>query len=211
MVGPEQDIPAPDVGTGEREMAWFMDTYSQQVGYSVPGVVTGKPVVLGGSAMRRRATGLGVVHVIREVVGRLDLNIADIRVAIQGFGNVGSVVADELDALGATVVALSEVGVGLFAEGGIDLPSVNRWKAGHGSLSGYPEADEILPAEVGRPWDNGGAGHTGQRGRCPRQLFRVGSVPAALSVEWDGFPAQVGKRPHRGGRPRPADRRKTAL
>ncbi|MGH2918588.1 MAG: Glu/Leu/Phe/Val family dehydrogenase [Solirubrobacteraceae bacterium] len=148
IVGPEQDIPAPDIATGEREMAWFMDTYSQQVGYSVPGVVTGKPLVLGGTTGRREATGLGVVYVLEAVCDRLELPIRDARVAIQGFGNVGGVAARELFAIGARIVAVSDATGGLTRADGLDIDALDLWVAEHGSLAGYPDADPVGPADV---------------------------------------------------------------
>jgi glutamate dehydrogenase (NAD(P)+) len=104
VIGPEQDIPAPDMATGEREMSWFMDTYSQQVGHTSPGVVTGKPLVLGGTAGRKAATGLGATICAEAMMARLGRQIAGSRVAIQGFGNVGAVIATEMAARGAAVV-----------------------------------------------------------------------------------------------------------
>jgi glutamate dehydrogenase (NAD(P)+) len=148
IIGPDKDIPAPDMGTGEREMAWFMDTYSQQVGHSVPGVVTGKPVVVGGTVGRREATGLGVVYVLEAVCDRIDLPLRDSRVAIQGFGNVGGVAARELDALGATVVALSDRMGGLVSQDGLDVMAITDWAAEHGTLAGYPGATHVGPADV---------------------------------------------------------------
>jgi len=148
IVGPDQDIPAPDIATGEREMAWFMDTYSQQVGYSVPGVVTGKPLVLGGTAGRREATGLGVVYVLEAVCERIGLALRDARVAIQGYGNVGAVAARELHAIGARVVAISDAGGGIVHPDGLDVGAVDRWCAEHGSLAGYPDGEHIGSAAV---------------------------------------------------------------
>jgi glutamate dehydrogenase (NAD(P)+) len=148
IIGPEKDIPAPDMGTGEREMAWFMDTYSQQVGHSVPGIVTGKPVVVGGTVGRREATGLGVVYVLEAVCDRLDLPLRDSRVAIQGFGNVGGVAARELHAIGAKVVAVSDRMGGLVAPEGLDIMRVTEWAAEHGTLAGYPGAEQVGPADV---------------------------------------------------------------
>ena len=148
IVGPDQDIPAPDMATGEREMAWFMDTYSQQVGYSVPGVVTGKPLVLGGTAGRREATGLGVVYVLEAVCERIDLPLREARIAIQGFGNVGGVAARELDAIGARVVAISGADGGVVRAGGLDIAALDLWVAEHGSLAGYPDAEHVGPADV---------------------------------------------------------------
>jgi glutamate dehydrogenase (NAD(P)+) len=148
IVGPDQDIPAPDMATGEREMAWFMDTYSQQVGYSVPGVVTGKPLVLGGTAGRREATGLGVVYVLEAVCERIDLPLRDARVAIQGFGDVGGVAARELYAIGARVVAISSADGGVVSAAGLDIAALDSWVAEHGSLAGYPDAEHVGPADV---------------------------------------------------------------
>jgi len=148
VIGPDKDIPAPDMATGEREMAWFMDTYSQMMGHSVFEVVTGKPVVLGGSTGRQAATGLGVVYVLEAVCERIGLQIRDARVSIQGFGNVGSVAARELHAIGATVVAVSDRTAGLVNADGLDIPEVELWMAEHGVLAGYPEANEVGPADV---------------------------------------------------------------
>jgi glutamate dehydrogenase (NAD(P)+) len=148
VIGPDRDIPAPDMATGEREMAWFMDTYSQMMGHSVPEIVTGKPVVLGGSASRRAATGLGVVYVLEAVCERIGLTLREARVAIQGFGNVGSVAAGELCAIGARVVGVSDRTAGLVDADGLDIPALERWVEQHGALSGYPDAREVGPAEV---------------------------------------------------------------
>ncbi|MDQ3677391.1 MAG: Glu/Leu/Phe/Val dehydrogenase [Actinomycetota bacterium] len=148
IIGPEQDIPAPDIGTGEREMAWFMDTYSQQVGYSVPGIVTGKPLVLGGTPGRREATGLGVVYVLEAVCDRIKLPIREARIAIQGFGNVGGVAARELHAIGARVVAISDATAGVVRADGLDVAALDLWVAEHGSVAGYPDADHVGRAGV---------------------------------------------------------------
>jgi len=127
IVGPDRDIPAPDMATGEREMAWFMDTYSQQVGHTVQEVVTGKPVVLGGTAGRSTATGLGVVFCLEMIAERLGWEVAGQRVAIQGFGNVGAVIARELHVRGARVVAVSDISGGLVDQRGIDVPALLAW------------------------------------------------------------------------------------
>ncbi len=148
IIGPEKDIPAPDMGTGEREMAWFMDTYSQQVGYTVPGVVTGKPVVVGGTVGRREATGLGVVYVLEAVCDRIGLTLRDSRVAIQGFGNVGGVAARELHAIGAKVIAVSDRFGGLVSEDGLDITAVSAWVAEHGTIEGCPDGRHVGPADV---------------------------------------------------------------
>ena len=148
VIGPDKDIPAPDMATGEREMAWFMDTYSQMMGHSVFEIVTGKPVVLGGTTGRREATGLGVVYVTEAVCERIGLDLRESRVAIQGFGNVGSVAAKELYAIGARVVAVSDATGGLVDDAGLDIAAVIRWMEDHGSLAGYPEATHVGPADV---------------------------------------------------------------
>ena len=148
VIGPKQDIPAPDMGTDEREIAWFMDTYSQQVGYSVPEVVTGKPAALGGSEVRRRATGLGVVQVIEDLCARAGWQLTDQRVAIQGFGNVGATIATVLHAKGVRVVAVSDVRSGLVAAEGLDVPAIVRWKQAHDLLHGYPHARAVGRADV---------------------------------------------------------------
>jgi glutamate dehydrogenase (NAD(P)+) len=148
VIGPDKDIPAPDMATGEREMAWFMDTYSQMMGHSVFEIVTGKPVVLGGSSGRQAATGLGVVYVLEAVCERLGLPLREARVAIQGFGNVGSVAARELYAIGARVVAVSDRTAGLVDQDGLDIAAVERWIAEHGVLAGYPDANEVGPTDV---------------------------------------------------------------
>ena len=110
LIGPERDVPAPDVGTDAQVMAWIMDTYSQQMGYSVPGVVTGKPLSIGGSLGREEATGRGVVYVTMEALRHLNLDIRNTTVAIQGFGNVGSHTARIMQECGARVIAVSDVG-----------------------------------------------------------------------------------------------------
>jgi glutamate dehydrogenase (NAD(P)+) len=148
VIGPDRDIPAPDMATGEREMAWFMDTYSQMVGHSVFEIVTGKPVALGGTTGRREATGLGVVYVTEAVCERIGLDIRDARVAIQGFGNVGAVAAHELYAIGAKVIAVSDHSAGLVDTDGLDIASVLRWSDANGVLEGYPDAKRVGPADV---------------------------------------------------------------
>lgn len=148
IIGPERDIPAPDIGTGEREMAWFMDTYSQQVGYSVPGIVTGKPLVLGGTTGRRVATGLGVVYVLEAVCDRMDVPLREARIAIQGFGNVGGVAARELDAIGARIVAVSDHSGGVVRAEGLDIAALDLWVAEHGEIAGYPDGEHVGSADV---------------------------------------------------------------
>ncbi len=124
LIGPDKDVPAPDVGTDSQVMAWIMDTYSQQVGYSVPGVVTGKPLSIGGSLGREEATGRGVVCVTMEALRHLKLDIRNTTVAIQGFGNVGAHTARIMQESGARVIAVSDVSGGLYNSSGLDIPEL---------------------------------------------------------------------------------------
>lgn len=126
LIGPDKDVPAPDVGTDAQVMAWVMDTYSQQVGYAVPGVVTGKPLSIGGSLGREDATGRGVVYVTLEALRHLKLTIENATVAIQGFGNVGSHTALIMQQHGARVVAVSDVSGGLYNAKGLDIGELHR-------------------------------------------------------------------------------------
>jgi glutamate dehydrogenase (NAD(P)+) len=124
IIGPDKDIPAPDVGTSEREMAWMMDTYSMNTGSTATGVVTGKPVSLGGSLGRREATGRGVMFATREAAKRIGLELTGARVAVQGFGNVGGVAAKLLQDLGCKIVAIQDAGGTITNEEGIDVAAV---------------------------------------------------------------------------------------
>ncbi len=126
LIGPDKDVPAPDVGTDAQVMAWIMDTYSQQVGYAVQGVVTGKPLSIGGSLGREEATGRGVVYVTMEALRHLKMDIEKTTVAIQGFGNVGSNTALIMQEAGAKVVAVSDVSGGLYNAKGLDVPELLR-------------------------------------------------------------------------------------
>ena len=124
LIGPDKDVPAPDVGTDAQVMAWIMDTYSQQMGYSVPGVVTGKPLSIGGSLGREEATGRGVVYVTLEALRHLKLDIRNTTVAIQGFGNVGAHTGRIMQECGARVIAVSDVQGGIFNSKGLDIPEL---------------------------------------------------------------------------------------
>jgi glutamate dehydrogenase (NAD(P)+) len=148
IIGPDQDIPAPDMATNEQTMAWIMDTYSMQVGYAVPEIVTGKPISVGGSVFRSEATGAGVVMVIERACHRLDWNLSQQRCVVQGFGNVGGVAARELAGHGATVLAVSDISGGVYRESGLDLEEVDAWVANHGSLEGYPRAEHVTNEEL---------------------------------------------------------------
>jgi glutamate dehydrogenase (NAD(P)+) len=138
VIGPQEDIPAPDMATNEQTMAWIMDTYSMQVGHAVPEIVTGKPVALGGSLFRHEATGAGVVMVIERACQRFGWQLADQRCVVQGFGNVGGIAAQELAAKGATVLAVSDISGGIYSEFGLDLTAVRAWVAAHGTLEHFP-------------------------------------------------------------------------
>jgi glutamate dehydrogenase (NAD(P)+) len=148
IIGPERDIPAPDMGTGEREMAWFMDTYSQQVGHSVPEIVTGKPPVLGGTEARQPATGLGCVYVIEGVLERLGRPAPGQRAVVQGFGNVGATVAEELVAIGANVVGVSDVRGGVVNPDGLDVRALLQHKRRTGYVEGFEGGEPVGRAEV---------------------------------------------------------------
>jgi len=148
LIGPQQDIPAPDMATNEQTMAWMMDTYSMQMGYAVPEIVTGKPISIGGSVFRHEATGAGVVMVTERACERLGTPLAQQRCVVQGFGNVGGIAAQELCDKGATVVAVSDVSGGVHREAGLDLEEVRAWVADHSTLEGYPDAAHLSNAEL---------------------------------------------------------------
>ncbi len=147
-IGPEKDIPAPDVGTDGSVMAWIFDTYSMNKGHSVLGVVTGKPLTIGGSLGRTEATARGALFVIRDAVAKQDRSVAGMRVAVQGFGNVGSYLARFLHEEGATVVAISDSRVGLYNPKGIDVPAALAHKAETGTLAGLRDAEQITNEEL---------------------------------------------------------------
>ena len=137
LIGPESDIPAPDMGSNAQVMAWIMDTYSMHRGYSVPAVVTGKPIAVGGSEGRYEATGLGAALVIREAAARLGISLPGTSVAVQGFGNVGSVAALYLQGMGCRILALSDSQGGVYREEGLDVRDAIRYKESQGQLSGF--------------------------------------------------------------------------
>ena len=148
LVGPEKDIPAPDVNTNAQVMAWFMDTYSMHAGHTVPGVVTGKPISLGGSHGREAATGRGVVLCFRETAPALGLTPSGARVVVQGFGNVGSWAARIIQDLGAKIVAVSDAWGAIHREAGLDAHDLHRHVAAGGKLTEFPGADVIDPAQL---------------------------------------------------------------
>jgi glutamate dehydrogenase (NAD(P)+) len=148
MIGPDRDIPGPDLGTDEQVMAWMMDTYSQQQGHAVPGVVTGKPVEIGGSAGRREATGRGVVACLVEAARHLQMSLEGASVAIQGYGQVGSAAARAAAALGAKIIAVSDVDGGVYDPRGLDLASLDRHLAARAPLKEFPAAERVTPGEL---------------------------------------------------------------
>jgi glutamate dehydrogenase (NAD(P)+) len=148
LVGPEKDIPAPDVNTNAQVMAWFMDTFSMHQGYTVPGVVTGKPISLGGSEGRNEATARGTVFCIVEAARHLGIELPKATVAIQGFGNAGSIAAQLIEQEGATVVAVSDSTGGIHNPNGLDIKRVIAWKKEHGTVQGFPGTTDVTNAEV---------------------------------------------------------------
>jgi glutamate dehydrogenase (NAD(P)+) len=148
LVGPEKDIPAPDVNTNAQIMAWMMDTYSMHAGYTVPGVVTGKPISLGGSEGRNEATARGCVYTIVEAARHLDVDLTKSTVAVQGFGNAGSIAARLICEEGSTVVAVSDSTGGIHNPAGLDIAKVIAWKGEHGTVQGFPGASDISNAQV---------------------------------------------------------------
>jgi glutamate dehydrogenase (NAD(P)+) len=147
-IGPDKDVPAPDVNTNEQVMAWIMDTYSMHVGHTETAVVTGKPVVMGGSLGRREATGRGVMITTREAAKHLGINIKGATVAVQGFGNVGSVSADLLSQNGAKVVAVTDWKGGVHNDKGLDVPALIAWVNEHKTVAGFPGAETLAADRI---------------------------------------------------------------
>src|SRR3954471_6869662 len=148
LIGPERDIPAPDVNTTPQVMAWFMDTYSMHVGYTVPGVVTGKPISLGGSEGRNEATARGTVYCVVEAARHRGLDLTQSTVVVQGFGNAGSIAAQLMAQEGAKVLAVSDSTGGIYNADGLDISRVVSWKAEHGTVAGFPSAQSKTNAEI---------------------------------------------------------------
>jgi glutamate dehydrogenase (NAD(P)+) len=148
LIGPERDIPAPDVNTNAQVMAWMMDTFSMHVGYTVPAVVTGKPVSLGGSEGRNDATGRGCVFTIIDAARHLGLDLHGATVVVQGFGNAGSIAALLMAAEGSKVIAVSDTGGAIFSRDGLDPERVVAWKKEHGTVVGCPGSERIGSAEI---------------------------------------------------------------
>jgi len=148
VIGPHSDIPAPDVNTNSQVMAWIMDTYSMHEGYSIPAVVTGKPLSIGGSEGRNDATATGVLIVTRQVAKRIGMPLKGARVSIQGYGNAGSIAARLFHNEGCKVVAVSDTSGGIYNESGLDPAIVLRYKQERGNVSSYPQAQHISVQEV---------------------------------------------------------------
>jgi glutamate dehydrogenase (NAD(P)+) len=149
IVGPSIDIPAPDIGTNGQTMAWFMDTYSQLKGYTVPGVVTGKPIGIGGSLGRAESTGKGVAYCVNFAAKKLNMTIdKETSVAIHGFGKVGVPAAEDLSAQGARIVAVGDVSGAIYNEKGIDIAKAKEYILENGVIAGFPGADAITNEEL---------------------------------------------------------------
>lgn len=147
-IGPAVDIPAPDMGTSSREMAWIMDTYSVNVGHAVPGIVTGKPISIGGSRGREMATGRGAMFIVREALADKGRSLVGATIAIQGFGNVGSAAALLLHQAGAKVIAVSTGSGGVFSEDGLDILALKAYVAEKHSVVGFGQAIPISNADL---------------------------------------------------------------
>jgi glutamate dehydrogenase (NAD(P)+) len=147
-IGPEKDVPAPDVNTNDQIMAWVMDTYSMHVGHTATAVVTGKPIEMGGSLGRREATGRGVMIVTREAAKHLGFDIKGATVAVQGFGNVGSVSADLLAKIGAKIVAVTDWKGGVYNEKGLDIAKMIDYAKQHKTIEGFSGGEPIDNAKL---------------------------------------------------------------
>jgi glutamate dehydrogenase (NAD(P)+) len=148
LIGPERDIPAPDIGTDEQTMAWMMDTYSVSLGYTVPGVVTGKPVSIGGSLGRASATSKGLVHIALAALNHIGLPATKATAAVQGFGKVGAGAALYLMEAGVQIVAIGDQYGAIYCSGGIDIAELERHVVSTGSVVGFPTADALAPDDL---------------------------------------------------------------
>ncbi len=148
FIGPQVDIPAPDVGTNEQTMAWMMDTYSIHAGHAVPAVVTGKPVNLGGSLGRREATGRGVGFLVGRAMDALKLKPEGTTAVVQGFGNVGSVAAGTMARAGTRIIAVSDVSGGIYNQNGLELNAIDDYLAKHRTLTGFPGGEAISQEDL---------------------------------------------------------------
>ncbi|MFQ5933369.1 MAG: Glu/Leu/Phe/Val dehydrogenase [Dehalococcoidia bacterium] len=148
LIGPEGDIPAPDMNTNDQIMAWIMDTYSMHHGYSIPGVVTGKPISVGGTRGRVEATGRGCMYVARETAKHLGFPLEGATVVVQGFGNVGSVAAKMLQKQGCRVIAVSDTSGGVYSSNGLNVENLIEYKKEHPNLWNCPDCDQITGKEL---------------------------------------------------------------
>jgi glutamate dehydrogenase (NAD(P)+) len=148
IIGPDRDVPAPDVNTNEKIMGWLMDTYSMHVRHTAMAVVTGKPLVLGGSLGRREATGRGVLFALEEACRHKNVDLSTARIAIHGFGNVGGIAASLIHERGFKVVAVADKFGGLYNKDGLDIPAIHAYVAKNRSVVGYPEADALKGLDV---------------------------------------------------------------
>ncbi|MFX1235841.1 MAG: Glu/Leu/Phe/Val dehydrogenase [Promethearchaeota archaeon] len=137
IIGPDIDIPAPDINTNAQIMAWIMDTYSMHKGRAVPGVVTGKPIEIGGSVGRESATGMGLYYILKALFKKIGFNLKNSKVVIQGFGNVGGTIAEILFEEGVKIVAISDISGALYAEEGLDIKELVKWRDSHYFLKDY--------------------------------------------------------------------------
>ncbi|HMQ05132.1 MAG TPA: Glu/Leu/Phe/Val dehydrogenase [Pyrinomonadaceae bacterium] len=158
FIGPDKDVPAPDMNTNEQTMAWIMDTFSMHARHTVTAVVTGKPVALGGSLGRREATGRGVLFCVNEAIKRLGLKPGETSVAVQGSGNVGGIGAELMFEQGYKIVAISDIGGGIYNQAGLNIPEVLDYLQKNRTLEGFPNADQVsnkdlleLPCDVLAP------------------------------------------------------------
>ncbi len=195
LVGPEKDIPAPDVNTNSQVMAWMMDTYSMHAGYTVPGVVTGKPISLGGSEGRNEATARGTVYCIIEATRHLGIELKKARVAVQGFGNAGSIAARLIAEEGATVVAASDSTGGIHNPAGLEIGKLIAWKSEHGTVQGFPgsvdisnsqllevECDILIPAALENQITEANAGNI--KARLIAEAANGPTTPEADRILW---------------------------
>jgi glutamate dehydrogenase (NAD(P)+) len=148
LIGPEEDIPAPDAGTDAQVMSWVLDTYSMMIGHQVLGVVTGKPVALGGSVGREEATGRGVMNVLRKFLLTQNKTLEGLRVAVQGFGNVGYNTARLMEERGAKVIAISAIQGGIYNENGLDIDAAGLYYRERGTLEDFPDCDALTNEEL---------------------------------------------------------------
>jgi glutamate dehydrogenase (NAD(P)+) len=148
FIGPQVDVMAPDLGTNEQVMAWMMDTYSVHAGHTVPSIVTGKPVGLGGSLGRREATGRGVAYLVNRATDTIGLDIGKCTAVVQGYGNVGSIAALSLARYGAKVIAVSDVSGGIYNPNGLDLFALEKHVASKKTVRGFPEAEPITNEQL---------------------------------------------------------------